>query len=131
VNDDGANQGLPCDADGNVLSGIPVHFDTIFKNTASLKLTFPEWIDLDESGWQAKNGDNWWINTSGTSGYFGLSEFQAFAAIPEPATMTLLALGGLAMLRRRRAGVSWMDNDTLQPCQKHDRIIRAAVPWKT
>ena len=37
----------------------------------------------------------------------GLVEFQAFAGqvvptIPEPATMTLLALGGLAVLRRRR-----------------------------
>ena len=97
------DQGLPCDADGNVLGGDPVYFDTVFKNTASLKLTFPEWIDLeDEPGWRAKNSDNWWINTSGTSGYFGLSEFQAFAAIPEPATMSLLALGGLAVLRRKR-----------------------------
>ena len=31
-----------------------------------------------------------------------LYEIQAFGAIPEPATMSLLALGGLAMLRRRR-----------------------------
>jgi hypothetical protein len=29
-------------------------------------------------------------------------EFEEIAAIPEPATMSLLALGGLAMLRRRR-----------------------------
>jgi len=32
-----------------------------------------------------------------------LNSFQLFgAAIPEPATMSLLVLGGLAMLRRRR-----------------------------
>ena len=46
------------------------------------------------------DGDNWWINDGGTT--FGITEFQAFAAIPEPVTMSLLALGGLAMLRRRR-----------------------------
>ncbi|MCL2700510.1 MAG: PEP-CTERM sorting domain-containing protein [Phycisphaerae bacterium] len=34
--------------------------------------------------------------------YYGITEFQAFAPVPEPATMTLLALGGLAMLRRRK-----------------------------
>ncbi|MCL2701801.1 MAG: PEP-CTERM sorting domain-containing protein [Phycisphaerae bacterium] len=31
-----------------------------------------------------------------------ISEIMAFAVIPEPATMTLLALGGMALLRRRR-----------------------------
>jgi len=36
------------------------------------------------------------------TGYIGIHEFQAFAPIPEPATMSLLALGGLALLRRRK-----------------------------
>jgi len=36
----------------------------------------------------------------GYNGHF--SELMAFATIPEPATMTLLALGGLALLRRRK-----------------------------
>jgi len=37
------------------------------------------------------------------SSYAEFRQFQVFgAAIPEPATMTLLALGGLAMLRRRK-----------------------------
>jgi hypothetical protein len=35
-------------------------------------------------------------------GAFGISEFYIYAAIPEPATMSLLALGGLALLRRRK-----------------------------
>jgi len=43
------------------------------------------------------------IETPSTQGHniLRLYEFAAFAAIPEPATMSLLALGGLAMLRRR------------------------------
>ncbi len=36
------------------------------------------------------------------SGYTGLREVRASQAVPEPASMTLLALGGLAMLKRRR-----------------------------
>jgi len=40
---------------------------------------------------------------STTYNYLGITEFQAFVArpIPEPATMSLLVLGGLALLRRR------------------------------
>jgi len=37
-----------------------------------------------------------------SGGSFGVAEFYLFAPIPEPATMTLLALGGLALLRRRQ-----------------------------
>jgi hypothetical protein len=29
------------------------------------------------------------------------SDFEIFMAVPEPATLSLLALGGLALLRRR------------------------------
>jgi len=39
-------------------------------------------------------------NVSG--GAFGIHEFALYAPVPEPATMTLLALGGLALLRRNR-----------------------------
>jgi len=58
-----------------------------------LTVTFPEW------------GDDWWrgVGASDVS-WFGIMEFQAFAPlppVPEPATMSLLALGGLALLRRR------------------------------
>ena len=43
---------------------------------------------------------NWWIFNDAN---YGITEFQAFAtAIPEPVTMTLLTLGGLTLLRRRR-----------------------------
>ena len=76
-----------------------VSLDQYFIDTEHLKLTFPRWADLD---------DNWWVNTSDAH---GLTEFQAFAdrippaivaAVPEPALMALLTLGGLAMLRRRK-----------------------------
>jgi len=39
---------------------------------------------------------------AGNYGFIGVTEFQAFARpVPEPATMSLLALSGLALLRRR------------------------------
>jgi len=34
-------------------------------------------------------------------GYSNLEEYLHYAAVPEPATLSLLALGGLALLRRR------------------------------
>jgi hypothetical protein len=93
------DQGWLVDADGTLLGDEMVCFDDYFTDTTSLKLTFPRWNDL---------ANNWWTNSSNA---YGLTEFQAFAErvpdamwapIPEPATMTLLALGGLAMLRRKR-----------------------------
>jgi len=61
----------------------------MFEDTLWLKITFPP----------AETG-----NYSGTATVWGLLEFQAFqfatSHIPEPATMTLLALGGLALRRR-------------------------------
>jgi len=43
-----------------------------------------------------------WLDTGGGGGR-EITEFQLFGrAIPEPVTVTLLALGGLALLRRRR-----------------------------
>jgi hypothetical protein len=40
-------------------------------------------------------------NWAGNTEYNGLSEVQ-FTAVPEPATMSLLAIGGIALIRRRR-----------------------------
>jgi len=60
----------------------------VFEGIGRLTIMFP---DSSASNW---NGS--------TSNFYGLVEFQAFAPIPEPATMSLLALGGLALLRRRR-----------------------------
>jgi len=46
---------------------------------------------------------SWGDHDGSNSGVVEITQFQLFGrAIPEPATMTLLALGGLAMLRRRR-----------------------------
>ncbi len=41
------------------------------------------------------------VNTSDPTNY-GLAEFDNIVFIPEPATLTLLALGGAAVLRRRK-----------------------------
>ena len=44
-----------------------------------------------------------WDNNTNSNTEVEISEFQLFGKpIPEPATMTLLALGGVALLRRRR-----------------------------
>jgi len=67
-------------------------------------LNKPEW-ELNKVGWlkiefpMSNDASDWYY----LNNYFGLAEFQAFAKpIPEPVTMSLLALGGLAMLRRRK-----------------------------
>ena len=76
-----------------------------FLDTTSLKVYFPE---LGPNA-GAFAGTNYYSGDNG----FCLSEFQAFSFhqsgpivtlvnIPEPATMSLLALGGLALLRRKR-----------------------------
>ncbi|MCL2700727.1 MAG: PEP-CTERM sorting domain-containing protein [Phycisphaerae bacterium] len=66
---------------------------TVFEDVDWLKLTFPP------SDGTSADAANWWLNGDQN---FGVVEFQAFGVIPEPATMTLLALGGLALLRRRK-----------------------------
>ena len=40
---------------------------------------------------------------SGTAGQFGADDLDALDVVPEPATLSLLALGGMGLLRRRRA----------------------------
>jgi len=68
----------------------------LFKDVNSLTITMPP-----PPGTPGQNdAANWWLNSNNL---YGITEFQAFAApIPEPATMALLALGGAAMLRRRK-----------------------------
>lgn len=61
---------------------------TPFLDTDSLTIAFPD----------GTIAANWYIN--GDPG-FGMTEFQAFA-IPEPATLALLACGGLMIASRRR-----------------------------
>jgi len=56
------------------------------------------------SSFAQATSDQWRFHFVGADhdGYGRVSEIMLFAAIPEPATMTLLALGGLSLLRRRR-----------------------------
>jgi len=67
--------------------------------TSSLEIAFPA----------ASDSSKWW---SDAQGWYGLAEFQAFGhvtpgasyafiGVPEPMTMSLLMLGGVALLRRR------------------------------
>lgn len=56
------------------------------------------------NGWGTLFAARWTSNmagTSGSNGNFLVTNFQS-TVVPEPATLTALALGGLAMLRRRR-----------------------------
>ena len=39
---------------------------------------------------------------SGTVGQFGADDLDALDMVPEPATLSLLALGGIALVRRKR-----------------------------
>jgi len=71
-----------------------------FVNVEYLEISFPVSADANNPDWT--NDYFRHDNMAGTR-LFGIAEFQAFAGtVPEPATMTLLALGGLAMLRRNR-----------------------------
>ena len=72
----------------------------VFAGVSRLEILFPE---SSSSAWLDKPANANW--------YYGLTEFQAFSNtvpnafttnVPEPATMSLLALGGLALLRRWR-----------------------------
>ena len=71
-----------------------------------LRITFPT-STSNNNAQTSPDLEDWWI---GSNRDFGLNEFQAFdyykpqgfaTPIPEPATMSLLVLGGLALLRRR------------------------------
>jgi len=85
-----------------------VFLDQGFTQYGRYELTDAEWAK-NQVEWltitfpDATNTSDWYYLASSWGAC--LSEFQAFAhpnPIPEPATMTLLALGGLAILRRRR-----------------------------
>jgi hypothetical protein len=66
--------------------------------------------DIDSDGmptfWELANGlDPFVADNNGDwngDGYTNLDEYLAYAAIPEPTTLGLLAAGGLALIRRRR-----------------------------
>ena len=56
-----------------------------------------------DAGFQLKDPNQWGFGifggTSAPSGHLG---FDNFRSIPEPATMALIGLGAVALLRRRR-----------------------------
>jgi len=85
--------------DGNQIQYNRYTLEKAFVDVEWLKITFPT------SGSSPDYVNDWWPNSDcGSTGHFGLVELQAFApvVIPEPATLTLLTLAGLSMLRQRR-----------------------------
>lgn len=56
------------------------------------------WTDIE----LGMGNENWIYDLSGTLAGSGLGIYGLSAAIPEPATLSLLVLGGLALVRRRR-----------------------------
>ena len=100
---------------------VKLNLDLLQYNRYDLTMTQTEWDQLANTEWLTRSDDGLvsFVNTksltltfpTGTANwnagdtYCVLGEFQAFkyhqGYIPEPTTMTLLALGGLALLRRR------------------------------
>ncbi|MCL2700715.1 MAG: PEP-CTERM sorting domain-containing protein [Phycisphaerae bacterium] len=75
---------------------------TAFVNTTNEFMIIGEFAPITASYWRF-NFTAPEENAIGWSGnYVRVTEIMMFAPIPEPATMSLLALGGLALLRRRR-----------------------------
>jgi len=76
-----------------------------FGPTESLTLYFPTQWSIDRFGLTNVSAGDWW-GVTGSNDYVGLLEFQSFGyvydPVPEPATMTLLVLGGVALPRRRK-----------------------------
>ena len=56
--------------------------------------------DILHTGWEAANEDP--LNV-GIISYGSIVTFHEMTVVPEPATLSLLALGGLALIRRRKA----------------------------
>jgi PEP-CTERM motif-containing protein len=88
-----------------------------YTDLSSVSQTASHIIAESNAGWQLRTIDLTGIDTSQSVSFQirvindqdpdgGLSQsigyYDDFAFVPEPATMTLLALGGIAMLRRRR-----------------------------
>ena len=76
-----------------------------FDNIVGLTIAFPLTSDTDQ--WYTSFDST--FNPETSTFRFALAQFQAFGdtiapRIPEPATMSLLVLGGLALLRRRNGG---------------------------
>jgi hypothetical protein len=68
-------------------------------NHGAIPQTVPDTLDFD--GANARYVAIEILTNQGDTSFTGIGELQFFS-VPEPATMSLLALGGIAMLRRRR-----------------------------
>jgi WD40 repeat protein len=110
--------GLAFNSIGNLYAAIGEQGDEIDKfDSSGNRSTFASGLENTLSGLAFDSGDNLYVgcwrsgtidkfDSSGNMSIFasGLNNPQFIAVqVPEPATMSLLAFGGLSLLRRRRA----------------------------
>ena len=98
----GVFNGIP-DANGMVYSALEwdgVEVGRTYMDTGGTPLHIGH---LNATGPNFFIGANWVAASGGTQNYFGDIDMVTLSNVPEPATVSLLVLGGLALLRRRKA----------------------------
>jgi hypothetical protein len=78
------------------LDGVPVDLNDLIDPSSGWILT--EALAISDTGWVTGTGQ---FDPDGT-GYLGTYQRGFLMQVPEPATLSLLVVGGLAVLRRRR-----------------------------
>ncbi len=88
------------------VASYPAPYDPVeIKTFGSWNSHSMEWLDNETLIWVDETDSNrmWTLNVDTlVEADLGINGTHPFVVVPEPATMSLLAMGGLAMLRRRR-----------------------------
>jgi hypothetical protein len=88
---DGDNIAIRASNDGSDLTGGPITFQYQYEYTfpAGYLVNGHQDIEIEGSGWRGSNNPP------------GYVDFDYIRIVPEPATLCLLGLGGLTLMRRR------------------------------